>query len=278
VGKWAERAKAAYERRRAERDYHSPSPSLHGQEGTRIASSTALKERQTVGTLSPAHPGGSDKNGTEPAKIGPTETPQGVAQKAQKAQKVADPTPIPPAPAVGHTYVDTADKLEYLIEHLMRTRMVGLDLETTGLRWWQDRIRIISITTEDGKTYLVDAVKVDIISIFPALKDTEIIAHNALFDLLFLKRAGFGPGERACTMILSQILWAGKLKPGTAKNVDHDLASVVKRTLDIELDKSHQRDDWSGELTPEMLDYAARDSMFLVKLYKELTRQIAEAG
>jgi ribonuclease D len=156
--------------------------------------------------------------------------------------------------------------------------MVGLDLETTGLRWWQDRIRVISITTEDGKTYLVDASKVDITPLFPALKDTKIIAHNAKFDLLFLKRAGFEPGECACTMILSQIFWAGKLKPGTNKNFDHDLASVVKRALDIDLIKSHQKDDWSGELTPEMLDYAARDSMSLVKLYKELTRRIVEAS
>ena len=182
------------------------------------------------------------------------------------------------APAAVYTYVDTADKLKRLIEHLKRTRMVGLDLETTGLRWWQDRIRIISITTEDEKTYLVDASDVDIKPLFPALKKTKIVAHNILFDILFLKRAGFEPGEYTCTKILSQILWAGKLKPGTNKNVDHDLASVVKRTLDIKLDKSHQTDDWSGELTPGMIDYAVRDSMFLVKLYKGLTRLIAEAG
>jgi ribonuclease D len=146
------------------------------------------------------------------------------------------------------------------------------------LRWWQDRIRIVSITTEAENTYVVDAFKVDITLLFPALTDTKIVAHNALFDLLFLKRAGFEPGECACTMVLSQILWAGKLRPGTNENVEHDLASVLKRALSISLDKSHQKEDWARELTPEMLVYAARDSVFLPKLYKELTHRIAEAG
>ena len=74
-------------------------------------------------------------------------------------------------------------------------------METLGLRWWQDRIRIVSITTEAENTYVVDAFKLDITPLFPALKGTKIVAHNALFDLLFLKRAGFEPGECACNLI-----------------------------------------------------------------------------
>jgi ribonuclease D len=197
------------------------------------------------------------------------------AQEAYIAHKVPYFSPTPPA---AYTFVDTVDKLEPLIEDLKHTRVAGVDLESTGLHWWQDRIRIVSITTEAENTYVVDAFKVDITLLFPALTDTKIVAHNALFDLLFLKRAGFEPGECACTMVLSQILWAGKLKPGTNKNVEHNLASVAQRALNVTLDKSHQKEDWAGELTPEMLLYAARDSAFLPKLYKELTHRIAEAG
>jgi ribonuclease D len=198
------------------------------------------------------------------------------AYKAYKAHKV--PNFSPTSPGAAYTFVDAADKLEPLIEALQRTTIVGLDLETTGLQWWQDRIRIVSITTEAGATFVIDAFKVAITPLFPALKGTKIVAHNALFDLLFLKRAGFEPSGCACTMVLSQILWAGKLKPGTNKNVEHDLASVAKRALNVTLDKSHQKEDWARELTPEMLTYAARDSVFLPKLYKELTHRIVQAG
>ena len=207
---------------------------------------------------------------------GPAGIPQRSAQEAQEAEESSRALPTSPADRLH--LVDTADQTRAPHRGPQSApRDAGLDLETTGLRWWQDRIRIVSITTEAENTYVVDAFKVDITPLFPALRGTKIVAHNALFDLLFLKRAGFEPGECACTMILSQILWAGKLRPGTDKNVEHDLASVVKRALNISLDKSHQKEDWAGELTPEMLAYAARDSMFLLPLHKELTHRIAEA-
>jgi ribonuclease D len=174
--------------------------------------------------------------------------------------------------------VGAEDGIELLVADLKRTSMIGLDLETTGLRWWVDRISIISITTVADKTYLVDAFRVDIIPLLPILKDTKIVAHNALFDLLFLCRAGFEPKKCECTMVLSQILWAGKLKPHSKKNVDHDLASVTKRALGEHLDKLYQKDHWSGELTPEMLDYAAKDSKVLLPLYRKLMHLIQEAG
>jgi uncharacterized protein YprB with RNaseH-like and TPR domain len=281
VGRWAERAKAAYEEMRAERKHLSPnssptSPTSNGKDNPRPTIAPSRAGRRSTATLNPPPSTSLGKVSTDYPTASREMKYSEDAQEANKAHKV--PTFSPTSPAADYTFVDTADQLEPLIEVLKRTWMVGLDLETTGLRWWQDRIRIVSITTEAENTYVVDAFKVDITLLFPALTDTKIVAHNALFDLLFLKRAGFEPGECACTMVLSQILWAGKLKPGSDKNVDHDLASVVKRTLDIKLDKSEQKKDWSGKLTPEMLVYAARDSVFLPKLYKELTHRIAQAG
>lgn len=197
-------------------------------------------------------------------------------ESAQKAHEGPASSPAPPG--LGYLLVNTRDGLELVVDDLKGTTMLGLDLETTGVRSWRDRIRIVSISTESDTTYLMDAFNVDITSLFPALRNKVIIAHNALFDLLFLRRAGFEPDECKCTMVLSQILWAGKLKPGTKNNVDHDLASVAKRTLGEHLDKTHQKDDWSGEITPEMLDYAARDSKVLLPMYRELMRLVKEAG
>ena len=273
MGRWAERAKAAYAKRRADENNSPPSPSPNGKGGPRRTPAPSTGEGKSVGTLDPPHTIGTGKE-----SIGRCETqvgtkPQRRAQKAYKEQKVPGLSP----PDAGYVLVDTADELELLIEDLERTRMVGLDLETTGLCWWKDRIRIISINTEAEQTYVVDAFKVDISPLFPALKDTKIVTHNALFDVLFLKRAGFDPGEYTCTMVLSQILWAGKLKPHSKQNVDHDLASVAKRALGERLDKEEQKADWSRELTAEMLDYAAKDSQVLLPLYRKLTHLIQEA-
>lgn len=221
-----------------------------------------------------------------PRDPGPDPTPEGPPEDTDPSPKRDAPggdekgydrdkgTPFPEHEAAkGYELVSDPTGLSKVISDLEGTPEVGLDLETTGLRWWEDRIRIVSLTTESGRTWLVDAFKVNIHPLFSTLGKTKIVAHNALFDLLFLRRAGFEPEECACTMVLSQIIWAGKLKPGTDKNVEHDLASVAKRALGEHLDKGEQTADWSGSLTPKMLDYAARDSKVLLPLYSELMRR-----
>jgi DNA polymerase I-like protein with 3'-5' exonuclease and polymerase domains len=79
-------------------------------------------------------------------------------------------------------------------------------------------------------------------------------------------------------MILSQLLHAGaKVEPLKRGQTSHSLDSVVKRELGVELDKAHQSSDWSGTLTPEMIEYAARDVEVLLPLYEVLKAKIGEA-
>jgi DNA polymerase-1 len=269
VGRWLDRAKTAYAKMPVENDSPPASPSPHrvpapSREQGRAARTLSLPDSAVLGKK------GFSRLGEGQAAYSAT-----GAQEAQEAEEALESPPA--AAGTAYTLVDSPTGLGLIIEALRRTSTIGLDLETTGLRWWQDRIRLISITTEAEETFLVDAFKVDITALFPLLTGTKIIAHNAAFDLLFLKRAGFEASECVCTMILSQILWAGKLRPDTDKNVEHDLASVAQRALNVTLDKSHQKEDWAGELTPEMLAYAARDSMFLLPLHQELIQRIAEA-
>jgi DNA polymerase-1 len=46
----------------------------------------------------------------------------------------------------------------------------------------------------------------------------------------------------------------------------HSLEAVARRELAIELDKEHQNADWGGELSPTMLEYAAKDAQILLPL------------
>lgn len=85
---------------------------------------------------------------------------------------------------------------------------VALDLETTGLDSRRDRVRLLTLATEEG-TWLVDCFEVDPRPIFPVLAGKELVAHNALFELGFLAEMGFelGEGGRVLdTMLLSQML------------------------------------------------------------------------
>jgi DNA polymerase I len=44
------------------------------------------------------------------------------------------------------------------------------------------------------------------------------------------------------------------------------------------LDKTHQSGDWGSALTPEMIEYAAKDVEVLLPLYEDLKVKIEEAG
>src|SRR5829696_7918394 len=174
--------------------------------------------------------------------------------------------------------VISRDQLAEVMAGLNDVTLVALDLETTGLNPRNDSIRLLSLAINDA-TYIVDCQQVNPAGIFPILVDRTLIAHNALFDLGFLSSLGFEPGKVADTMIISQLLYAGsKVEPLKRGQTSHSLDSVVKRELGLELDKTQQCSDWSVTLTPEMIEYAAKDVEVLLPLYEVLKAKIEAAG
>jgi hypothetical protein len=102
----------------------------------------------------------------------------------------------------------TPDQVAELMTYLGTATRVALDLETTGLDLRRDRVRLLTLTTEQG-SWLVDCFKVDPRPLFPILTEKELVIHNALFDLGFLFQMGFEPGENGRvldTMLTSQLL------------------------------------------------------------------------
>jgi DNA polymerase-1 len=62
------------------------------------------------------------------------------------------------------------------------------------------------------------------------------------------------------------------------KKISHKLEDVLQRELEVKLDKEHQVSDWSGDLTQEMLEYAAKDAEVLLPLTGTLEPKIEDAG
>jgi hypothetical protein len=108
-----------------------------------------------------------------------------------------------------HALITTPDRLAGLEAYLEAAPRIGLDLETTGLDPRRDRIRLLTLATEGG-TWLVDCFEVDPRPLFPILAEKELVIHNALFDLGFLREMGFElaeDGKVLDTMLLSQLLY-----------------------------------------------------------------------
>jgi DNA polymerase I-like protein with 3'-5' exonuclease and polymerase domains len=90
------------------------------------------------------------------------------------------------------------------------------------------------------------------------------VLQNAAFDLNFLKGEGVELGGPLFdTMVAAKIVNNGT----GAKN---DLGSIVGRVLKVELAKELQKADWGGEISDEMLQYAARDAACLPRLAPKL--------
>jgi DNA polymerase I-like protein with 3'-5' exonuclease and polymerase domains len=179
--------------------------------------------------------------------------------------------------AAPFVYVTDAAGLETVLAALADTALVGLDTETTGLNARSDRLRLLTLTTDtcDGGriVYVVDAFRVDLRPLWEAVAERPIVAHNATFDLGFLAARGFTPGIVHDTMILSQLVHGTRRPKGF-----HGLAQTVERELGRPLDKTEQKSDWSGDLTPEQLAYAADDAAVLPDLYAVLTEKVKAGG
>lgn len=152
---------------------------------------------------------------------------------------------------------------------------LGLDTETTGLHPTTGRLRLIQLFT-GRETYIIDCFTVngELIKqrLGPILEDPHIvkIMHNAKFDNMWLMSAlDITPRRIFDTFLASKILSGGLFTIG-----GHGLAGVVSRYLRRPLNKTSQKSDWSGPLSPEQLAYAAGDVAYLPELRKLMIKDL----
>jgi len=164
--------------------------------------------------------------------------------------------------------VETEEALARCVSAVKEVERVGVDFETTGFAWWKDEIRVISLTTPTKKTFVVDVSKVDVAPLYEVLEGVHLIAHNAVFDIPFLKRNGCNPAKVSCTKVLSRLRWAGR------DDVQHSLDDVIRRhTSRFEAKGEVDHDVWKQSTLPEeALVYAANDTKPLLAVYDDELR------
>ncbi|MBO6900408.1 MAG: ribonuclease D [Rhizobiaceae bacterium] len=149
---------------------------------------------------------------------------------------------------------------------------VAIDTETLGLNPLRDRLCVVQISPGDGTADVIQIAKgqkkaPNLVSLLRNRKITKLF-HFARFDLAVLFHTfGVMPQPVFCTKIASRL---------TRTYTDrHGLKDICSELLGISLSKVQQSSDWAAEtLSPEQLEYAASDVLYLHQLRDKLVERL----
>ncbi len=152
---------------------------------------------------------------------------------------------------------------------------IAVDTETMGLRLHRDRLCVVQLSAGDGDAHLVQIIPgTPASNLAEVLSDPKIekIFHYARFDLAMIqKHLGVKCTPVYCTRTASRLV-----RTNTDK---HGLKDLCRDLIGVEVSKQQQSSDWAAQsLTPEQIDYAAADVLYLHRLKAALEHLLEREG
>ena len=174
---------------------------------------------------------------------------------------------LPPA-----KYIDSDEALLELVTHLEGEKLLAIDTESNNMYAYQGRICLIQLSTEH-EDYIIDPLTIKDMRPFGNLladKRIEKIFHAAEYDLVCFRRDfGFEVQNIFDTMYAARF----------CKAKQFGLADLLWEYFEVEVDKSHQRDDWGQRPLPkDSLKYAQMDTHYLHQLRDVLREKLIKLG
>ena len=154
--------------------------------------------------------------------------------------------------------------------------VVAIDTETMGLDPARDRLCLVQLSSGDGAAHLVQLAKgeYDAPNLKRLLSDAAVtkLFHYARFDIAVI-RAYLGI---VCTPIYCTKIASKLVRTYTDR---HGLKDLCRELLGEDISKQQQSSDWGADmLTPEQLNYAAGDVLYLHALKARLDTMLEREG
>lgn len=156
------------------------------------------------------------------------------------------------------------------------TGAVAIDTETLGLVPRRDRLCVVQLSPGDGSADVIRiaAGQKEAPNLLAMLADParEKIFHYGRFDIAVLYHT-FG--------VLASPVFCTKIASRMARTYTdrHGLKDNLKEMLGVDISKAQQSSDWAAErLSPEQLDYAASDVLYLHALRDKLDARLRRDG
>src|ERR1700693_6390482 len=179
---------------------------------------------------------------------------------------------MPPATTDGALYLDKIPEVDRFLSEISDVKELALDTEGASFHRFLDRIYLLQVSTRD-RSAIIDPLPIGSPAKLGELlqgKAVEVVFHDADYDLRLLHQDyGWHVTNIFDTRIASQLLGIKSF----------GLAALLEQFFDVKLDKKHQRADWSMRpLTPDMLEYAAQDTRYLLQLKDHMKRELTRRG
>jgi DNA polymerase-1 len=176
-----------------------------------------------------------------------------------------------------YEYVTTPKQLDKVLELLEKEKVVGVDVESSGLDPYTDTLLLVQIGTEDI-SYVLDARKLNLRESprYKALiENPKIIKimHNGKFDYKFIKvQTGAATNNIYDTMLSESVLTAGiKRRPSSLK-------ALAEEYLDVHMDKDVRTTfvNFTGRITEDQLRYSGLDTLVLFPIFKLQLKRLSK--
>jgi ribonuclease D len=169
-------------------------------------------------------------------------------------------------------YLDAAEQVDRFIASISGTRQLALDTEGASFHKFVDRVYLLQLSTRE-QSAVIDPLPIGTPAGLGKLVEdpkVEVVFHDADYDVRLLQQDyGWSIRNIFDTRIAAQLLGFKAF----------GLAALLDKYFGVTLDKKHQRADWSMRpLTPDMLAYAAQDTMYLLELRDRLHDELEKKG
>src|SRR4030043_564567 len=166
-----------------------------------------------------------------------------------------------------YEWIQTLPRLEEVARILGQVKIIGVGLEADSLYHFFEKVCLIQIATEYA-SYVMDPLALrDLSALHPVFSNPRIrkVFHGADYDIRSLYRDfRFEVKNLFDTQLACKFL--GLRESG--------LEALLRSRFHVELNKKYQRADWSQRpLSPEMVEYAAMDGMYLIPLARSREKE-----
>src|SRR5207244_12666445 len=173
-----------------------------------------------------------------------------------------------PANTESAEYLDQPAEVNRFLDQIADVSELALDTEGASFHRFLDRIYLLQISTRE-RSAIIDPLPIGSPPKLGELlqsNNVEVVFHDADYDLRLLHQDyGWHVTRIFDTRVAAQLLGIKSF----------GLAALLEQYFDVKLDKKHQRADWSMRpLTPDMLEYAAQDTRYLLQLRDHMKSEL----